>query len=223
MLKILLAEDNADLRRLMRIYLTRAGYEVHEAADGLEALDILQDTLIHLMIVDVMMPRMDGNELVRTLRESNIFTPVLMVTARESLSDKQMGFRSGADDYLVKPVDMDEMLLHVEALLRRSELTQKRVFKTGGTELNEDMLSVFYDGHEVQLRQKEFLLLQMLLSHAGKIFTRQALMDEIWGYDCDTDLRTVDVHIKRLREKLADNRDFSIETVRGLGYKVVLK
>lgn len=223
MLKILLAEDNADLRQLMKIHLNRAGYEVLEAGDGQEALDILADTQVHLLIVDVMMPNMDGCELTSALRSANIDTPVLMVTAKGGLDDKKIGFQAGADDYLVKPIDMDEMLLHVGALLRRSRISREKEMVIGSTVLNEDRLSVTCGEQEILLRRKEFQLLFLLLSYKGRIFTRQMLMDEIWGYDSETDQRTVDVHVKRLREKFSDNADFSIQTVRGLGYKAVAK
>ncbi|MDO4552167.1 MAG: response regulator transcription factor [Bacillota bacterium] len=222
MLKILIAEDNAELRRLMRIHLVRAGYQVFEAADGEQALEVLSQTPIHLLIVDVMMPRMDGFHLTQTLRAARMDAPILIVTARETLEDKKSGFAAGADDYLVKPVDMEEMLLHVEALLRRARLAHEHKMTVGSAVLNEEMLTVVYGERTVPLRQKEFQLLHLLLSYAGKIFTRQALMDEIWGYDSETDPRTVDVHINRLREKLADNGSFAIETVRGLGYKAVI-
>jgi DNA-binding response OmpR family regulator len=223
MLNILVAEDNRDLRNLMRIRLTRAGYAVLEAADGQEALDLLAEIQVHLLIVDIMMPRMNGCELTAALRSANIDTPVLMVTAKSSLEDKKAAFQAGADDYLVKPVDMDELLLHVGALLRRSRIAQEKEMRIGATVLNEDRLSVTREDKEITLRRKEFQLLFLLLSYTGRIFTRQMLMDEIWGYDSETDQRTVDVHIKRLREKFADNPDFSLETVRGLGYKAVTK
>ncbi|MBR2783766.1 MAG: response regulator transcription factor [Firmicutes bacterium] len=223
MLNILVAEDNDRLRQLMKIHLRRAGYQVTEAADGEEALAALEAGPVHLMIVDVMMPKLDGLELTRSLREARIQVPVLMVTARETLDDKRAGFKAGADDYLVKPVDMEEMLLHVAALLRRAALTSQPVITVGGTTLNERSLTVTREGEELTLRQKEFQLLHLLLSYRNRIFTRQMLMDEIWGYDSETDPRTVDVHIKRLREKLAGNPDFTIETVRGLGYKAVVK
>lgn len=223
MLNVLVAEDNEPLRQLMKIHLRRAGYQVIEARDGEEALEKLEQGPVHLMIVDVMMPRLDGLDLTRSLREANIHVPVLMVTAKETLDDKRAGFKAGADDYLVKPVDMEEMLLHVAALLRRADLTSRPVVTIGGTTLYEQSLTVSWGGRELPLRQKEFQLLHLLLSYRNRIFTRQMLMDEIWGYDSETDPRTVDVHIKRLREKLAGNEDFSIETVRGLGYKAVVK
>ncbi len=223
MLKILIAEDNNELRKLMAIHLERAGYEVLHASDGNSALVELEKAAVHLMIVDIMMPRMDGWELTKAVRDAKLDIPILMMTARGSLEDKKKGFSSGADDYLVKPVDMDEMLLHVQALLRRAKMAHQCVMQIGETMLDEEKMEVSWPGHTLFLRQKEFQLLHLLLTYTGKIFTRQALMDEIWGYDTETDPRTVDVHIKRLREKLVDNADFSIQTVRGLGYKAVTK
>lgn len=222
MTNILVVEDNANLRRLMRMHLSHAGYEVYEAADGEEALSAMEKTSIHLVIADIMMPKMDGYALTGELRSANIMLPVLMVTAKEQLEDKRIGFRVGADDYMVKPVDMEELLMRVKALLRRSKIADGNILAAGGATLNQDSLTVVKDGHITVLPQKEFLLLQMLLSYPGKIFTRQALMDEIWGYDSETDPRTVDVHIKRLREKFLDAGDFAIETVRGLGYRGVI-
>jgi len=207
----------------MMIHLNQAGYEVIQAFDGQEALECLESSPIHLMIVDVMMPRLDGWELTKAVREAKLDIPILMVTARETLEDKKIGFACGADDYLVKPVNMDEMILHVQALLRRSKLAHQNLMTIGSTTLDVDKLEVTWPEHSLFLRQKEFQLLHLLLSYQGRIFTRQSLMDEIWGYDTETDPRTVDVHIKRLREKLADNMDFTIMTVRGLGYKAVAK
>ncbi len=223
MTNILVVEDNNSLRRLMRIHLDRAGYAVYEAADGVDALKVLDNTPIHLMVVDVMMPRMDGFELTGELRGAKIKIPVLIVTAREALEDKRTGFQLGADDYMVKPIDMEEMLLRIEALLRRSGISESHLMSVGGMALNQDSLTVTRGARIAVLPQKEFFLLQALLSYPEKIFTRQALMDEIWGYDSDTDPRTVDVHIKRLRERFHDFDNFSIETVRGLGYKAVVR
>ncbi len=223
MLNILVVEDNDDLRRLMRIHLTRAGYSVLEACNGAQALQVMDAANVHLMIADVMMPVMDGYELVEELRGASYFLPVLMVTAKFALEDKRVGFQKGADDYMVKPIDMDEMLLRVEALLRRSNIVGNCVLNVGKCRLDSERLTVDYEGREVELRQKEFALLYKLLSYPNKIFTRQVLMDEIWGYESETDSRSVDVHIKRLREKLADCGDFEIQTIRGLGYKAVVK
>ncbi len=224
MINILLVEDNPDYRKLIRIHLTRAGYQVTEAADGIDALQILDHTHIHLMIADVMMPRMDGFTLTELVRSSNPTLPILLVTAKDSLEDKREGFRGGADDYMTKPIDMEELLLRIEALLRRARITASGELTVGNYTLNEEALQITCTDHSdcPKLRQKEFQLLYLLLSYPGKIFTRQNLMDEIWGYDSETDPRTVDVHIKRLREKTRDIGAFEIQTIRGLGYKAVI-
>jgi DNA-binding response OmpR family regulator len=221
MTNILIVEDNVQLRELMSARLTRAGYSVFEASDGVEALAALERDRIHLIIADAMMPRMDGYELTGELRGARITVPVMMVTVRESLDDKRRGFKAGADDYLVKPVDTEELLLRVEALLRRARISESHLLTVGATTLSEDSLTVSQKDTITVLPLKEFQLLKLLLTYPGKIFTRQALMDEIWGLESDTDHRTVDVHIKRLREKFGDSDDFSIQTVRGLGYKAV--
>ena len=223
MINILIVEDNEQLRKLMRIHLTRAGYHVYEAENGIAALSVLEDVSIHLMIADIMMPKMDGYELTGELRSAKITLPVLIVTAKEALEDKRKGFKTGADDYMVKPIDFEEMLLRVEALLRRSNLSGEHILAIGASTLDSDALTVSSDDQTITLPQKEFYLLHMLLSYPNKIFTRQTLMDEIWGYESETDPRTVDVHIKRLREKFRDSEDFEIETIRGLGYKAVIK
>jgi two-component system, OmpR family, response regulator len=223
MINTLVVEDNEQLRKLMNIHLTRAGYNVFEAANGVEALKALEDISIHLIIADIMMPMMDGYQLTGELRSAKITIPVLMVTAKETLEDKRKGFKTGADDYMVKPIDFEEMLLRVEALLRRSNLSGEHILTVGTTTLDSEALMVSTDEQSITLPQKEFYLLHMLLSYPQKIFTRQTLMDEIWGYESETDPRTVDVHIKRLREKFLHSEDFEIETVRGLGYKAVIK
>lgn len=224
MINILLVEDNPDYRKLIHIHLTRAGYQVTEAADGIDALQILDHTHIHLMIADVMMPRMDGFTLTELVRSSNPTLPILLVTAKDSLEDKREGFRGGADDYMTKPIDMEELLLRIEALLRRAKVTAAGELTVGNYMLNEATLQITCRRNSdcLELRQKEFQLLYLLLSYPGKIFTRQNLMDEIWGYDSETDSRTVDVHIKRLREKTRDIDAFEIQTIRGLGYKAVI-
>jgi DNA-binding response OmpR family regulator len=223
MINILVVEDNEQLRKLMCIHLKRAGYNIFESGNGVEALKVLEDVLIHLIIADIMMPKMDGYELTGELRSAKITIPVLMVTAKDTLDDKRKGFKTGVDDYMVKPIDFEEMLLRVEALLRRSNLSSEHILTIGATSLDSGALMVSVDGQSVTLPQKEFLLLHTLLSYPNKIFTRQTLMDEIWGYDSETDPRTVDVHIKRLREKFLQSDDYEIETVRGLGYKAVIK
>lgn len=223
MIHILIAEDNSSYRKLMKIHLNRAGYQVFEANDGVEALDILEHETIHLMIADIMMPNLDGFNLTEQIRQANYTMPILIVSAKSAFDDKREGFSKGADDYMTKPIDMDEMLLRVQALLRRANITEKKLLTINGCVLNEDSLQVTYKDIMLELRQKEFGLLHKLLSYPNQIFTRQSLMDEIWGMDSETDPRTVDVHIKRLREKLADVDVFEIQTIRGLGYKAVIR
>lgn len=223
MVNLLVVEDNESLRKLMCIHLERAGYAVFEAGNGIEALEMLEVQQIDLMIVDIMMPLMDGYELTGELRNAEYTLPILMVTAKDTLEDKRVGFKKGADDYMVKPIDMDEMLLRVEALLRRSNITGRNMIKVGDCMLDQETLLVTYEGSTIELRPKEFSLLFKLLSYPNKIFTRQNLMDDIWGYQSEADPRTVDVHIKRLREKLSEIPVFDIQTVRGLGYKAVLR
>lgn len=223
MTTILVVEDNDRLRRLMVTSLRHAGYTVLEVPNGQDALDLMEHQTVSLIIADLMMPVMDGFTLIESLRGANNMIPVLIVTAKETLDDKRKGFQTGADDYMVKPLDMEEMLLRVDALLRRSQIAISHLLTVGATSLNEDSLTTVRGSTVTVLPQKEFFLLQLLLSYPGKIFTRQALMDEVWGYDNDSDPRTVDVHIRRLREKFEGNDDFAIETVRGLGYRAVIK
>jgi len=223
LVNILVVEDNEKLRQLMCIHLVRTGYNVFEAGNGFEALDALEKEAIHLIVADIMMPKMDGYELTGELRGAGITIPVLLVTAKETLEDKRKGFKTGVDDYMVKPIDMEELLLRVEALLRRSNLSGSHILNVGASTLNSESLMVTFGECIISLPQKEFLLLHMLLSYPNKIFTRNILMDEIWGYESESDSRTVDVHIMRLREKFADSPDFELETVRGLGYRAVIK
>lgn len=223
MTTILVAEDNLNLRKLMCIHLKRAGYDVLEAADGLQALNTLDHNKADLIIADIMMPNIDGYEMIRELRDANIQTPILVVTAKDTLHDKKVGFRTGADDYMTKPVDMEEMILRVEALLRRCNIESPKNITVGTTKINFESLTIEGDGFEIQLRPKEFFLLEKLIQSPMKIFTRQVLMDDIWGYDSDSDPRTVDAHVKRLRAKLTDITDFEIETVRGFGYRAVIR
>ena len=222
MIHILLAEDNISYRNLMQIHLERSGYRVFCADDGEQALTVLEHSPIHLLIADIMMPRLDGLELTRQIRSAGYTMPILAVTAKGTLDDKRIGFHSGVDDYMTKPIEMDEMLLRVQALLRRANLAEESLLKVGDCTLNADTMTVYWHDSAIQLRQKEFLLAQKLLSYPGKIFTRQTLMDEIWGFDTETDQRTVDVHIKRLREKLGNITAFEIQTIRGLGYRAIL-
>jgi two-component system, OmpR family, response regulator len=216
---ILAVEDSLSIRNLIKAYLLRDGYKVETAANGREALGIIDKTRIDLMIADIMMPGMDGFALTRELRSAGHAFPVLMVTAKESIRDKREGFASGTDDYMVKPIDFDEMLLRVAALLRRAKIANEHRIELGGVLVDSSTLTVTRDGTETLLPKKEFLLLFKLLSYPGRIFTRQELLDDIWGYDSETDERTVDVHIKRLREKFEGYTQFRIVTIRGLGYK----
>ena len=223
MFRILVVEDDVNTRKLMQAVLSQNGYEPVPAADGVEALDILDKKHIDLILLDIMMPRMDGYEFTEIIRGNQMLRdiPILMVTARETPADKRKGFLIGTDDYMVKPVDEDEMILRIAALLRRSRIVNEHRLLVGGTLLDYDSFSVSSEGYISELPRKEFLLLYKLLSYPGKIFTRRQLMDEIWGMDAQSDERTVDVHIKRLREKCEIFPDFSIVTVRGLGYKAV--
>ena len=223
MVNILLVDDHEKVRRLMEIYLKREGYNVLHAANGREALEILEGMAAELVVADILMPEMDGYELTRSLREANYSMPILMVTAKDTLPDKKMGFDLGADDYMVKPVDMDELTLRIMALLRRSRISSERRIVIGNLALDYDSLEVRTPEGVTELPRKEFYLLFKLLSYPKKIFTRQELMDDIWGMDSDADERTVDVHIKRLREKFEGLPEFEIVTIRGLGYKGVIK
>lgn len=223
MINILIVEDNSNIRKLYRSYLEKSGYFVLEANDGQDALKILEHNTINLMIVDVMMPRMDGYELTETLREYNYNFPILMITAKDRIDDKRQGFKLGSDDYMVKPIDLEEMIFRVDALLRRSKIVSEHLIKVGDCIINEDTYSVTRDKESLILPKKEFQLLHKLVSYPSKIFTRSQLMEEIWGMDVESDERTVDVHIKRLREKLEEWQEFEIMTVRGLGYKVEIK
>lgn len=221
MLKILIAEDDRELRQLFSHVLTKNGYAVKGVSNGKEALDALDNDYFDLIITDIMMPIMDGYNLVQQLRDAGNITPVLMITAKDAFDDMNQGFVSGTDDYMVKPVNVNEMLLRVKALLRRAQMINDRRQVVGNTVMELDSLTVTTDTESMVLPQKEFMLLYKMLSYPGKIFTRYQLMDEIWGYDNESDTHTVDVHIGRLRERFRNNTDFKIVTMRGVGYKVV--
>ena len=236
MFQILVVEDDASLRKLMSAALKQHGYVTFLANDGLEALDVLEKTNIDLIISDkmirsifviisdIMMPNMDGYELTRQLRKADFNLPILMVTAKETFEDKQEGFSAGTDDYMVKPIDINEMILRVGALLRRSKMASEHSLTVGNCVLDYDAMSVAVDGGAAEtIPQMEFKLLFKLLSYPDKIFTRRQLLDELWGMDKDVDERTVDVHVKRLRERYGSCESFDIVTVRGLGYKAVKK
>ena len=216
MFKILIAEDDRELRQLFQHVLTKNGYAAVGVSNGEEALAAMDTSYYDLIISDIMMPK-----LVRSLREAGNSIPVLMITAKDAFDDMRLGFVSGSDDYMVKPVNVNEMVLRVSALLRRAQMANERRQVIGGTVLECDSLSVHTGGENMVLPQKEFMLLYKMVSFPGRIFTRQQLMDDIWGYETDTDTHTVDVHIGRLRERFRDNPDFKIVTMRGVGYKVV--
>ena len=221
MLKILIAEDDVELRHLFTHVLIKNGYDVTGVDNGKKALDTLTNDYYDLLISDIMMPVMDGYELVRILREVNKTIPVMMITAKDAFDDMRLGFLSGTDDYLVKPVNVNEMVLRVGALIRRAQMITERKLTIGSTVMECDSMTVIHDGVSSVLPQKEFMLLYKMASYPGRIFTRQQLMDEIWGYDTGTDSHTVDVHIGRLRDRFRDEKDFRIVTMRGVGYKVV--
>lgn len=223
MQKILIAEDDSELSQLFSHVLSKHDYEVTAVENGAEALDALHREYYDLLISDIMMPVMNGYELVNSLRASGQNIPVLMITAKGSFDDMEQGFLSGTDDYMVKPVNINEMVLRVSALLRRARIQNERRLVIGGTTLECDTLTVTVGDTGFILPQKEFMLLYKMASYTGKIFTRKQLMDEVWGYDDFTDTHTVEVHIGRLRDRFRDNEDFSIVTIRGIGYKVVKK
>ena len=222
-MKILVVDDEKLLVKGIKFNLENDGYEVVTGCDGMEAVELAASETPDLIVLDLMMPRLDGYGLIRELREAGDTTPVLMVTVKNSFDDMRTGFHAGADDYLTKPVNFEELLLRVGALLRRCGIQHSGEIAVGGCTLHADTLLVTGEGFSYELRPREFALLQTLLTAPTKIFTRQMLMDELWGYDSESDPRTVDTHIRRLREKLAGVPDFEIQTVRGLGYRAVIR
>jgi len=221
MFNILVVEDDFNTRKLMEAVLLDERYTPFLAANAQAALEILDRQHIDLMITDIMMPGMDGYGLTEQLREAGYDFPILMVTAKETIKDKRKGFIVGTDDYMVKPVDEEELILRVKALLRRAKIVNERKITVGKVTLHYDSMTVSRESERITLPQKEFLLLYKMLSYPDAIFTRMQLMDEIWGYDSQTDEHTVSVHIGRLRERFDAWPEFDIVTVRGLGYKAV--
>ena len=223
MIKILIVEDNKNIRKLYADYLTQQGYYVIEAVDGLAALKHIENVKVDLMVVDVMMPKMDGYELSQSVRDVYPEIPILMITAKDQLDDKLLGFKSGVDDYMVKPIELSEFLMRIQALLRRAKLFSSGTIQLGSTVLDERQFLVFVNQKSLDLPKKEFQLIFHLASNPNHVFTRAQLLDDIWGYNVESDERTIDVHIKRLREKFENNPDFEIKTIHGLGYRLELK
>ena len=223
MSKVLIVEDDKELRELFGKVLTKQGYDIRETSNGKEALEALHQDFYDLVISDIMMPVMDGYEFVSILRKEGNQIPVLMITAKDAFDDMRRGFQSGTDDYMVKPVNVNEMVLRVGALIRRAQMMSERRQVIGNTVMEMDSLTVITEEKSMILPQKEFMLLYKMAAFPGRIFTRQQLMDEIWGYEAVSDTHTVDVHNARLRERFLNNMDFQIVTMRGVGYKVVKK
>ncbi len=223
MFHILVVEDDKHTRLLLKAVLEAEHYTVFTAEDGVAALDVMDREHVDLVVLDVMMPNMDGYEFTSVLRENRSTLPILMVSARHLPEDKHKGFIVGTDDYMTKPIDEEEMLLRIKALLRRAQIASEHKMFIGDIVLDYDALTVTKSGETQELPQKEFLLLYKLLSYPGKIFTRIQLMDEIWGTDSDTGWETVTVHIGRLRKRFEGWDEFEIVSVRGLGYKAVKK
>lgn len=223
MFNILVVDDDKNTRRLFKAVLESENYTVYTAQNGEEALEVMDREHVDLVVLDIMMPKMDGYELTEILRETKNTLPILMVSAKQLPEDKKKGFLVGTDDYITKPVDEEEMLLRVKALLRRAKIVNERRIEIGDVVLDYDSLTVKKNDEIIELPQKEFLLLYKLLSYPGKIFTRIQLMDEIWGASSGTGWETVTVHIGRLRKKFEGWKEFEIVSVRGLGYKAVKK
>ncbi len=221
MIRILVVDDDDNTRMFLQAVLENNGYTVSTASNGKRALEVMDKEHIDLVVLDIMMPEMDGYEFTKIVRESQNNLPILMVSAKQLPADKHKGFIVGTDDYITKPIDDEEMLYRIKALLRRAKIATEHRIEIGDAVLDYDSLTVSRGDEVQELPQKEFLLLYKLLSYPGKIFTRIQLMDEIWGADSDTGWETVTVHIARLRKRFEGWEEFSIESVRGLGYKAV--
>lgn len=223
MITILVVEDDEKLNRIVCARLSGAGYNPISCSDPYEAFDVMASAVVDLVISDIMMPRMDGFEFAELVRRQNDSVPILFMSARDDLSAKQRGFRLGIDDYMVKPIDLDELLMRVGALLRRANIAVEKTLAVGSFEMKADETAAYLDGEEVHLTVREFNILFKLLSYPKKTFTRNQLMSEFWDAESESTPRTVDVYIAKLREKLGTCPDFEIVTVHGLGYKAVLK
>lgn len=223
MFHILVVDDDKHTRMLLEAILKAENYTVYTASNGEEALEVMDCNHIDLIVLDIMMPKMDGYEFTKVLRENDNNLPILMVSAKQLPADKRKGFLVGTDDYIIKPIDEEEMLLRIKALLRRAQIVNEQKLKIGDVVLDYNSMTVSRNGESQLLPQKEFLLLYKLLSYPGQIFTRIQLMDEIWGSDSETGWETVTVHIGRLRKRFENWTEFEIESVRGLGYRAVKK
>jgi len=223
MFKILIVDDNKEILRSVSVFLNNSGYEAVGCQSADEAYDAMYETVFDLIISDIMMPGVDGYEFVKTVRSLNEDIPILFMTARDDLASKQKGYRVGIDDYMVKPIELDELLLRIGALLRRSKIAATKRLEIGSFVMDKDERSATLDGDEIPLTEREFNLLYKLLSYPKKTFSRTQLMDEFWDADTESGPRTVDVYMVKLRQKLHDCEDFSIVTVHGLGYKAVIK
>ena len=221
MIKIIVVEDDRNIRKLYTDILTDEGFHVFSAANGVEALTLFETTKFDLAIIDVMMPQMDGLTLTRTIRDYGIEMPLMIISAKGEPYNIKQGFIAGIDDYMVKPIDTEEFILRIRALLKRAKIATERRITLGRVTFNYESFTVTLDEETMKMPKKEFLLIYKLLSYPNKIFTRYQLLDEIWGLDIDSDENTVNVHINRLRNKFKDRSEFKIETVKGLGYKAV--
>lgn len=223
MFRILVVEDDRELNRSVCVFLNQCGYEATGCLNADEAYDALYEKVYDLIVSDIMMPGTDGFEFARTVRDTNPNIPILFMTARDDIASKQRGFRIGIDDYMVKPIDPDELFLRIGAILRRAKIAASRKIEVGAFVMDADEHTAYLNGEEISLTNREFSILYKLLSYPKKTFTRLQLMDEFWGADTETAPRAVDVYMTKLRAKLADCDDFEIKTVHGLGYKAVLK
>lgn len=223
MFKILVVEDDKDLNRTVCSFLNNSGYEAKGCLNALDAYDALYENVYDLIVSDIMMPEVDGFEFARNVRAVNENIPILFMTAKDDIASKQRGFRIGVDDYMTKPIDLDELFLRIGALLRRAKIASSRKIEIGGFIMDADEFSVTLDGEEIQMTTREFNILYKMLSYPKKTFTRTQLMDEFWDADTETAPRAVDVYMTKLRTKLSTCSYFEIVTVHGLGYKAVLK
>ena len=223
MFKILVVEDDRDLNHTVCAFLNSSGYQAIGCLNGADAYDALEEHMIDLIVSDIMMPGIDGFEFAKTVRSLNENIPILFMTARDDIASKQRGYRIGVDDYMVKPIDLDELFLRIGALLRRAKIASSRKLEIGGFIMDADEHITTLDGEEIRLTRREFNILYKLLSYPKKTFTRQQLLDEFWDANTDTAPRAVDVYMTKLRSKLSNCEYFEIKTVHGLGYKVVVK